>query len=238
MLNLIINNVGSGENKFLSRMFDLVSDTYNPLGGRCSHECVYCWSMGEGGLVEKYDMKKYQGTIRLIEKEFKRKFKEGVLIFVQDMSDLFANNVPREYVQKVIDYIKQFPNTYFLFMTKNPKRYLEFTFPKNVILGCTMETNVDTSAISKAPIPSQRFEAMASLSHQYKALSCEPIIDFDLEIFIKWLQFIKPVLVWVGYDNYNHRLLEPSLAKVEKFAEEISKFTNVRWKTKRKAWWE
>ena len=54
--------------------------------------------MGERGLVNRYDMKKYRGEPRLYEKVLKKKFKDTDFVFVQDMSDLFANSVPSEYI--------------------------------------------------------------------------------------------------------------------------------------------
>jgi len=45
----------------ITKMFDLGTLSWNPLGGTCSFNCIYCWSMGEKGLVKRYKMKKYQG---------------------------------------------------------------------------------------------------------------------------------------------------------------------------------
>jgi len=41
----------------------------------------------------------------------------------------------------VLKVVKETPKATFLFLTKNPARYLEFNFPNNVILGATIETN-------------------------------------------------------------------------------------------------
>jgi hypothetical protein len=69
-------------------------------------------------------------------------------------------------------------------------------------------------------------------------VSIEPIIYFDLGIMVAWMKNIKPEFVYVGYDNYNHRLPEPSLAQTEELMYELDKFTVIHRKTLRKAWWE
>ncbi|MDH5419441.1 MAG: hypothetical protein OEX06_03820, partial [Candidatus Bathyarchaeota archaeon] len=63
----------------ITKMFDLGTLSWNPLAGRCPFECIYCWSMGEKGLVKRYKMKKYEGSPRLMEQAFKT-FKEGEFV--------------------------------------------------------------------------------------------------------------------------------------------------------------
>jgi hypothetical protein len=58
-------------------------------------------------------------------------------------------------------------------------------------------------------------------------------MDFDLGILDKWLKDINPAVVYVGYDNYNNKLPEPSLAKTLQLIAELEKFTRVRRKTLR-----
>ena len=228
-------------------MFDLVKDTWNPLGGKCYHNCNYCWSMGEKGLVKRYDMKKYKGPPRLIEGAFKKKFKPNTLVFVCDMCDLFANWIPSGWIRRVIDYTKRFPKTWFLFLTKNPMRYLEFKFPPNAILGSTIETDMASfntpsaiknyTEISNAPLPASRIKPMIELTHAYKMLSLEPILDFSISFPVS-LRLIEPKFVYIGYDNYGYKLPEPPLNKADMLVSELRKFTTVYWKTRRKAWWE
>lgn len=55
---------------------------------------------------------------KLHPKEFSKKF-NGDIVFVSDMGDLFSNGVLDEWIIKVIEYIRKFTNTLFLFLTKN-----------------------------------------------------------------------------------------------------------------------
>jgi len=223
----------------ITKMFDLGTLSWNPLAGRCPFECIYCWSMGKKGLVKRYKMKKYQGLPRLMEKEF-RAFNEGEFVFVQDMSDLFAEIVPKEYIERILEHTEKFPKTSFLLLTKNPRRYLEFEdkIPSNCVCGATVETNKDTRyrKISWAPLPTARLEAMRLLKdHVKKMISIEPIIDFDLDDFVDEIESIRPDFVYVGYDNYNYGLPEPLLPKTKALIAELQKFTDVRTKSYSKA---
>ena len=223
----------------ITKMFDLGTLSWNPLGGGCPYNCIYCWSMGEKGLVKRYKMKKYQGPPRLMEKEFKT-FKEGEFVFVQDMSDLLAETVPKECIERILEHAKKFPKTTFLLLTKNPERYWEFKdrIPSNCICGATVETNRDKEyrKISRAPLPTERLVAMRLLRNDVrKMISIEPIMDFDLDDFVNEIEAIRPSFVYIGYDNYNYGLSEPLLPKTKELVTELQGFTEVRTKSYSKA---
>jgi len=223
----------------ITKMFDLGTLSWNPLAGGCPFNCIYCWSMGEKGLVKRYKMKKYRGSPRLMEKEF-RTFKEGEFVFVQDMSDLFAEIVSKRIVERVLEHTAKFPKTSFLLLTKNPRRYLEFEdrIPNNCICGATVETSRDKEyrRISGAPLPTDRLEAMRLLEDDVKKMiSTEPIMDFDLDDFVKEIESTRPIFVYVGYDNYNYGLPEPLLPKTKALITELQKFTEVRTRSYSKA---
>ena len=61
-----------------------------------------------------------------------------------------------------------------------------------------------------------------------KMVSIEPIMDFDMEIFVNWLKEIAPVVVHVGYANYNQYIPEPTLEKTADLIKELSSFTKVK----------
>jgi protein gp37 len=146
--------------------------------------------------------------------------------------------VPREWIERVLRVVRSKPRSWFFFLTKNPKRYLEFEgeLPNNVVLGATIETNRDYK-LTKAPAPRERYESMVKLNWRWKAVVIEPILDFDGE-FIDWIYNISPVIVYVGYDNYNNRLPEPKLEKTMILLEALRGVTDLRPKTIRKAWHE
>jgi len=225
-----------------SKMFSIVSKTWNPITG-CLHECRYCWArrLAETKLKNSYRYKK--GFVpRLNEREFNARFSEGDFVFVSDMGDLFGGFIPRNWILKVLSHIKKFPKTYFLFLTKNPARYAEFIneLPENVILGATIETDRDEMylehKISRAPLPSVRYEALRRIQWDKKFVAIEPILDFNLDRFSKWIEDIMPIMVYLGYYNYNNRLPEPPLSKTLRLIERLSRITLLVRKTLRQSW--
>lgn len=226
------------------KMFKLVSGTWNPVSG-CLFNCKYCWAR-ELAETKLKKAQRYQEGFKpsLNESEFKVKFQKGDLIFVCDMGDLFGDFIPSAWIQKVLDHIALFPEANFLLLSKNPKRYHEFIdhMPKNVILGTTIETNIDRIVkehnVSKAPLPSKRYETMKSLNWSRKMVSIEPILDFDLDILVQWIEDMQPFLVYAGFDNYNGQMPEPIQDKVLQLIKLISSNRLVVKKTVRPAWFE
>jgi len=218
----------------LSRMFSFVTVTWNPIGGECSHKCVGCWARA---YAERLKFKKYQGQPRIDEKQINRRFKKGDFVFVQDMTDLFADNVPREVILRVLDQIGKSSDAKFLLLTKNPKRYYDVLphIPENCVLGATIESNRIEPRISKAQDRYERIHTMLYLREMTDFqlfVSVEPIMDFGLETFCitlgKWL---RPWAVAVGYDNYGNGFPEPPLSKTMQL---INKLESVGIKVYRK----
>jgi len=221
------------------RMFPIIDYCHNPVEG-CLHGCIYCWARKKA----KNKLKNTSFRPQLNRKKLKERFKPGYLIFEVDNGDLWGDWVPREWISAVLGYVRKYPKVYFLFLTKNPARYHEFLdyFPENAVLGATIETNRDDLykkyRISRAPLPSERYRAMKELDWDLKIISIEPILKFELERFVKWIVDIDPVIVFVGYDNYNNRLPEPSLAETLKLLDRLEHITIVVRKSIRRAWYE
>jgi len=230
----------------MSRMFRIVTETWNPVTG-CEHGCRYCWARS---LCIKRLSKMHPHYAKhgfrpaLNEGAFKRKFKPMTLVFVCSMGDLFGDWVPREWIERVVRYTWAFPRTDFLFCSKNPIRYPEFLDlfePGHHILGTTTETNRDVivKEWSNAPLPSERYKAMVELDFPRKFLSIEPIMDFDLLALFEWIKDINPEYCEIGYDNYHNRLPEPSIRKTRRLISLKRRVgIDTREKTIRKAWWE
>jgi hypothetical protein len=226
------------------KMFNIVTSTWNPISG-CFYNCTYCWARDLASTKLKNSYRYSEGfKPSLNEKELSKWFGKGDLIFVSDMGDMFGNFIPDEWIKRVFDTMRQFPEADFLFMTKNPIRYLRLLpfIPKNAILGVTIETNNDEiiqkDKVSCAPLPSERYEAMKALEWDRKLVSIEPILDFNLSIFSAWIQDINPIVVYVGYDNYSHQLREPALKQTTELLESLPVTSLVIKKTIRPAWFE
>ncbi|MBL6996721.1 DUF5131 family protein [Desulfobacula sp.] len=152
--------------------------SWNPVTG-CLHDCQYCYARD---IATRFDG------------HFKPAFHEDRLsapanttipahrineiginnIFVCSMADLFGAWVNPEWIEKVINICKEQNHWTYLFLTKNPKRYLDFDFPENCWLGAsaTNQTQFDEAI--------NAFKEMETGC--IKFLSCEPLNE---EICVK-----------------------------------------------------
>ncbi len=207
-------------NKSKGNMYGFVTHTWNPIGGKCPHDCKYCY------------MKGFKvGELRLDEKALKDDLGSGNFIFVGSSTDMWAYGIPTERIKEVLNYCKKFDNTY-LVQSKNPHRFLDFVlpdYPDKIIFGATIETNRNTSYLNQAPPPEKRYNLMGNLSWR-KMISIEPIMDFDLNIFVNWIKGIQPEFVSIGADSKGHKLPEPSKEKINALIKELKKFTEVKLK--------
>ena len=104
-------------NKSKGNMYEFVTHTWNTVKGACPHDCSYCYMKG---IAKRFC--KPQLPIHFDEKELKTNLGEGNFIFVGSSNDLFAKNIPAEWVLKTFDYCDKFNNRYF-FQSKNPKGF-------------------------------------------------------------------------------------------------------------------
>lgn len=144
-------------------------------------------------------------------------------------------------MERIINQIRSKPDRTFLVQSKDPGTFDRVVFPRNVILGTTLETNRDElcEGISKTPKPSQRYKDFLQINHPLKMITIEPVIDFDPNVMIDWVESINPCMVWLGYDSGRNKLPEPKLEKVKSLHWELAKrgFIVIL-KTIRKAWSE
>ncbi|GAG50147.1 unnamed protein product [marine sediment metagenome] len=76
--------------------------------------------------------------------DFKKKagkLPKGTKIFVGSSADMWGDWVPKEWIDAVLAVCSQYKGLEFQFLTKNPKRYIEFRIPSNCIRGITVDTN-------------------------------------------------------------------------------------------------
>ena len=216
------------KNKKDSNMYPWISHMHSFIGGECSHKCQYCYVNNPySGRPEKYT-----GSIRLIEEElkvnydFKQNFPDGAYLFIEHINDLWAMDVPREAIERILAHCNIWPNNTYVFQTKNPERYMNFIskFPPKTVLGVTLETNRIIPDISFAPNPHERFEAFMVTINAIKArsdidiktfLTLEPILQFDMDVLVKWIAEIKPDFINLGADSKDHMLPEPTIDDIE-----------------------
>ena len=175
-----------------TNMYKLSASQWNPFAG-CEHECTYCKSSFQEQLkrwakkncCECYEFTPHTRPERLSRSLQKTKYMQ--FIFTCSSGDIaFCND---RHLEKIIDVIRQRPNKTFLIQSKDFQTFSRAVFPKNVILGTTLETNRDelAEAISKAPNPSQRYKDFLDVRHDLKMVTIEPVMDFDIRLCQKTL---------------------------------------------------
>jgi len=173
--------------------------------------------------------KKYSGKLRLVESEFKKPLGSGNTIFICSCNDMFAKEVPTEWIKQILTHCLKYSDNKYLFQTKNPERmhwfYTHSWFPVNSIFGTTIETNRPYK-LSKAPDKIQRAWWLSKFKNTM--VSIEPITDFEIIILLDWIKNINPLFVSIGADSKNHNLKEPSSKKIKALIKELRKFTNVK----------
>jgi len=208
-------------------MYSTVSHTWNAVSGKCMHNCVYCY-------VKKFV--EHQRSIHLVQEEFKTDLGNNNTIFVGSGADMFADNVSPHWIVRILDYCDKFDNHY-LFQSKNPANMLKYidhpVFRKSEV-GTTIETNRHyPTAMQKAPMIMERVAAMEKISEKGvdTYVTCEPIMDFDLDEMVVLIRRCHPKIVYVGRNSWSSiSLPEPSNEQVESLIVSLRAFTNVELK--------
>lgn len=222
-------------------MFDWC-ETWDPFGGLCSYHCRYCYVWEKIGpwlaRMSKAQgrIPKYEGYAFLVEKELEIPLISDLFIFVQDLGDIMNPCILTNEIMRVYAHCREYEgqNAGYLTLTKNPARLKEFLpdFPESMLLGITLETNgYADPEMSGAPSPEARYEAFRKLKWNAKMVSIEPIMDFDLEVMVKWLKKIKPQFVSIGANSIRKvNLPEPPTEKISELIRILPEFTEVRLK--------
>ena len=186
--------------------------TWNPVTG-CYHECKYCYAENiakrfgikfHSAYGEVYELDEpYLRTISGCEKRkipypygFDPTFhryrldepahtKKPQNIFVCSMADLFGDWIPDEWIKQVFESCEKAPQHRYLFLTKNPKRYLKLA--KNDQLPKTGNFWFGTTVTRKS-MP----YFYAPPGKQNTFLSIEPIQEdferrYEEERFVNWV---------------------------------------------------
>ncbi len=160
--------------------------TWNPVRGctRVSEGCRFCYAeriaarfSGEGlayeGLAKMTKAgPRWENKVRLVEEllDVPLKWKKQQVIFVNSMSDLFHEDVPLDFIQKVFYTMRKADQHYFQVLTKRSKQLLKFNsqlhWSDNIWMGVSVENQDYT----------YRIDDLRQTEAQVKFLSLEPLI--------------------------------------------------------------
>lgn len=150
--------------------------TWNPVTGctKISPGCKNCYAermalrlqaMGQANYVNGFELTLHENML-----ERPLHWKKPQLIFVNSMSDLFHQDVPLEYIQRVFAVMQQAHWHHFQVLTKRSQRLMELSdqlpWPENVWMGVSVETEKYTF----------RIDHLRSTGARVKFLSLEPLL--------------------------------------------------------------
>ena len=152
--------------------------TWNPVTGctKTSEGCAHCYAEVMARRLKAMGTEKYKNGFQVTLHEDAlnepKKWRKPRNIFVCSMSDLFHKDVPFEFVDKVIQVIKDTPQHRYQLLTKRAERMKEYFMtrevPKNVWVGVTVEVQTSKS----------RIDALRTIKNApIKFLSCEPLLE-------------------------------------------------------------
>lgn len=151
--------------------------TWNPITG-CSKKstgCLHCYAEVMTRRLKAMGQKKYaNGFAVTIHEDCLNEpitWKGSHNIFVCSMSDIFHEEVPFEFVDKMFGIIKRTPQHRYQILTKRAERMEEYfatrSIPNNVWLGVTVEAQSSRF----------RIDCLRNLPASVKFLSCEPLVE-------------------------------------------------------------
>ena len=151
--------------------------TWNPITGCCTKStgCMHCYAEVMARRLKAMGQEKYANgfAVTLHERclEEPLTWRGNHNIFVCSMSDIFHENVPFEFIDKMFDVIKCTPQHRYQILTKRAERMAEYfetrSVPNNVWLGVTVEAQSSRF----------RIDYLRNLPASVKFLSCEPLVE-------------------------------------------------------------
>jgi DNA repair photolyase len=205
-----------GLNISKGNMYDFITHTWNTVKGECYHDCSYCYMKKWGKLK----------PVHFDEKELKTDLGMGNFIFVGSSCDMWAKDIPFEWIQKTLEHCGKFEHNEYLWQTKNPENIRRILVYHSSVC-VTLESNrFFPLVMNNSPTPRERVIQMQQIRHPLY-ITIEPIMDFDLWEFVEMIKSCEPVQVNLGADSGNNHLPEPSKEKILMLIDELQKFTTI-----------
>jgi protein gp37 len=215
----------------------------------CKHGCSYCYAkkmrdrFGAAGswdepviFINKLEDPLKMG-LKLTDGIVKSRIAKGwngalaitqpVRVFVGSMTDCFGKWVPDDVINKCLETVRLRPDVDFMFLTKNPKRYMDFVeaFPANCWLGVTSGYGVGDLV--------NDIDNVLNKNNRVKGfVSYEPMLgraDKEFHIYIQHMDMViigaltgagadkinrsKPIKMWVEEIKHRNVFLKENVKK-------------------------
>lgn len=164
------------KNMAIKSNIEWTQSTWNPLVGctQCSDGCKNCYAKPIAERLQRDGVKGYENGFKLTllpeRLDIPLHWRKPRLIFVDSMCDLFHEDVPLEYIQKVFVIMKQANWHNYTILTKRSQRLRELApyldWQPNITMGVTIESDKYR----------YRLNDLKSVPAKTKYLSLEPLI--------------------------------------------------------------
>jgi Bacteriophage protein gp37 len=151
--------------------------TWNPITGctKVSRGCANCYAELMSRRLKAMGQSKYKNGFKLTlhpeSLSEPLKWIKPHTVFVCSMSDIFHDEVPDSFIDKIMETIIQTPQHNYQILTKRAERISEYftdrEIPQNAWIGVTVE-DINSK---------ERINYLRSLNASIKFLSCEPLLE-------------------------------------------------------------
>lgn len=191
--------------------------TWNPVTGctKISPGCKHCYAETMARRLTAMGASGYENGFELTLHPFRLQQpllrKRATTYFVNSMSDLFHDNVPDDYIDKVFEVIRKTPHHTYQILTKRSERLPEYfgkrDCPVNVWLGVSVEDK-------KYGVP--RIDHLRKVSATTRFLSVEPLLEDIGKINLKDIHWV----IVGGESGHGARPMKPEwVEKVKRQAD-------------------
>ncbi|HKZ85817.1 MAG TPA: phage Gp37/Gp68 family protein [Anaerolineae bacterium] len=164
--------------------------TWNPVTGctKVSQGCKNCYAERMTKRLTAMGSDRYRNGFRVTlhpdSLDEPRKWKKGRVVFVNSMSDLFHDDIPLSYIQRVFSTMRDCPHHTFQVLTKRSERLAELAsnlpWPGNVWMGVSVE---DSRVM-------HRIADLQNVPAAVRFLSLEPLIGPLSEISLNGVHWV------------------------------------------------
>jgi len=179
--------------------------TWNPVTGcsKVSQGCKFCYAEVMAKRLQAMGLEKYQNGFKLTLHESALRipytWKQPKIVFVNSMSDLFHEDVPLSFIQRVFSVMNENPQHVFQVLTKRADVLLQYNkelkWTHNIWMGVSVE-NADVM---------ERINYLRQTDARVKFLSCEPLIGSLPEMKLENIDWV----IVGGESGRKPRTMEP-----------------------------
>lgn len=164
--------------------------TWNPTTGcnKVSQGCKFCYAEVMARRLKAMGLDKYKNGFKLSLHEDTLKipytWKSPKIVFVNSMSDLFHNEIPIEYIQRVFAVMNDNPQHVFQILTKRADILLKYdkqlNWSHNIWMGVSVENDDEL----------WRVDLLRKSKAKTKFLSCEPLLGPLTKLILKQIDWV------------------------------------------------